>query len=95
MEIVIGAISRVGPPGPKTAEMRAGTVEAKLLNVRQPRRRQGRPPTGQADRRGGKTSPDPSSGRVVVLLIPEGYSLPKDIDEDNYRILLRFVPRKK
>jgi hypothetical protein len=31
----------------------------------------------------------------MVLLIPEGYNLPKDIDSGDYRIFVRFAPRRK
>jgi hypothetical protein len=38
---------------------------------------------------------DPAGGRVMVLLVPEGYTVPTDIASGNYRIFLRFVPHKK
>ncbi|MGD8958410.1 MAG: hypothetical protein PVI27_01080 [Desulfobacteraceae bacterium] len=38
---------------------------------------------------------DPAGGRVMVLLIPEGYNLPRDIDCGDYRIFVRFAPRRK
>jgi hypothetical protein len=94
MDIVIGATPRVGPPPHKTSSVGSGFVEAKVLNVRPPRRRQVQPP-GPNDRRHDKKSSDPASGRVMVLLIPEGYNLPQDIGSGNYRIFLRFAPNKK
>ena len=94
MEIVIGATPRVGPPPQKTSSVGGGFVEAKVLNVRPPRRRQAQPP-GSNDRRHNKKSSDPASGRVMVLLIPEGYNIPQDIGSGNYRIFLRFAPNKK
>lgn len=30
----------------------------------------------------------------MVLLVPEGYYVPADIDSGNYRVFLRFVPKK-
>ena len=93
MEIVIGSTPRVGPPPKRTPTAGGGFVEAKVLNVRQPRRRRENPP-GQSDRRQ-KEAQDPAGGRVMVLLIPEGYSLPTDITSGDYRIFLRFVPHKK
>jgi hypothetical protein len=30
----------------------------------------------------------------MTLMIPEGYNIPKDIESGNYRIFLRFAPRK-
>jgi hypothetical protein len=94
MEIVIGATPRVGPPPKKASGTAGGYVEAKVLNVRPPRRRQAQPP-GDNDRRHNKNSSDPAGGRVMVLLIPEGYTLPQDIGSGNYRIFLRFVPNRK
>lgn len=94
MEIVIGAAPRVGPPPKKKSPAGAGYVEAKVLNVRPPRRRQSRLP-GESDRRNNQNANDPASGRVMVLMIPEGYNLPQDIGSGNYRIFLRFVPQKR
>lgn len=94
MEIIIGAAAPVGMPGPKIAASGSGIVEAKILNIRSPRRRQGNPPAGERDRRGKKNAQDPTGGRVMVLLVPEGYTLPKDLTTGNYRIFLRFVPCK-
>ncbi len=94
MEIVIGATAPVGPPPKKNVSTGGGYVEAKVLNIRAPRRRRVIP-QGQDDRRGGKESHDPASGQVMVLLIPEGYNIPSDIDSGNYRVFLRFAPRKK
>ncbi len=94
MEIVIGAAPRVGPPPKRGPSGGPGYVEARVLNVRQPRRRRERPP-GEGDRRHANANQDPVGGRVIVLLVPEGYNLPSDIDSGNYRIFLRFAPRKR
>ena len=93
MEIVIGATPRVGAPLKRTPAAGGGYVEAKVLNVRPPRRRQERAPN-QGDRRTKKNAVDPASGRVMTLMIPEGYNIPRDIESGNYRIFLRFAPRK-
>ena len=94
MEIVIGAPVRVGPPPKRSPSKESGYVEAKILNVRQPRRRRERPP-GEGDRRHANVFEDPVGGRVMVLLVPEGYNIPPDIASGNYRIFLRFAPRKR
>jgi hypothetical protein len=94
MEIVIGATRRVGPPG-KKIEPSGNIIEARVLNVRPPRRRPAGPGAGQVERRNGQSAYDPASGRVIVLLVPEGYHIPADIDSGNYRVFLRFAPRKK
>lgn len=94
MEIVIGAAPRVGPPPKRTPAAGPGMVEARILNVRPPRRRRENPPA-ENDRRHTKSFEDPAAGRVMVLLIPEGYNIPPDIGSGNYRIFLRFVPNKQ
>jgi hypothetical protein len=93
MEIVIGAAPRVGPPQRKGPGSGPGYLEARVLNVRPPRRRPG-DPAGDDERRKDRGIADPASGRVVVLMIPEGYNLPQDIDNGNYRVFLRFVPQR-
>lgn len=92
MEIVIGAAPRLSNHGRSKKTCANGVVEAKLLDMRYPRRSFGRPPVGQNERRGGGGSPDPLSGRVMTVLIPDGYSIPPDAKSNNYKILLRFVP---
>lgn len=94
MEIVIGAAPRVGPPPKRNPAGGGGFVEARVLNVRQPRRRRERPP-GESDRRQFNAQDDPAGGRVMVLMVPEGYNIPPDITSGNYRIFLRFAPQKK
>ncbi len=94
MEIVIGAAPRIGQPGkrmvPKTAY-----VEAQVLNMRAPRRRRENLDGGQPDRRHPKANADPAAGRVLLLMVPEGYHIPQDLDSGNYRVFLRVVPKKK
>jgi hypothetical protein len=94
MEIVIGAARPVGSPG-KKVEAGGNMIEARVLNVRPPRRRPAGPGTGRVERRNGQPAYDPAAGRVMVLLVPEGYHIPPDIDSGNYRVFLRFAPRKK
>ena len=95
MEIVIGATPSVGTTVAKTTGLAGGYFQARVLNVRPPRRRSGPPPDGQKDRRGKKNMSDPRSSRVMVLLIPDGHRLPKDIESGNYRVTMRFTPQKK
>jgi hypothetical protein len=93
MEIVIGASPRIGQPGKKEAS-RGAYVEAQVLNIRSPRRRR-ESRAGQPDRRYKGGGHDPAAGRVVVLMVPDGYSIPKDIGSGNYRVFLRFAPKRK
>ena len=94
MEIVIGAVNRVGQPGQK-AETRGALVEAQVLNIRPPRRRREGRRNGQPDRRDKGNTHDPASGRVIVLLVPDGYHIPQDLASGNYRVFLRFAPKRK
>ncbi|MFH0724988.1 MAG: hypothetical protein V2B19_01295 [Pseudomonadota bacterium] len=94
MEIVIGAARSVGSPG-KKIEAGGNMIEARVLNVRPPRRRPAGPGAGRVERRNGQPAYDPAAGRVMVLLVPEGYHIPPDIDSGNYRVFLRFAPKKK
>ena len=94
MEIVIGAAPRVGQPAQK-GDARGVLVEAQVLNIRPPRRRREGPQAGQPDRRYKGGGHDPASGRVIVLLVPEGYHIPQDLGPGNYRVFLRFAPKRK
>jgi hypothetical protein len=94
MDIVIGATQRIGDPG-KKIEPGGNLVEAKVLNVRPPRRQRSGPGMGKTERRNGQPAYDPVAGRVLVLLVPEGYHIPADLDSGNYRVFLRITPRRK
>ena len=95
MDIRIGAPARVGPPGDKTSTPK-GTVEARILAIRQPRRRRG-PGGGQPERVERRSAPpqrnDPPSGRVLILMIPDAGTLPPNLEGGAYRVFLRFVRR--
>lgn len=92
MHIIIGKPSSVGKP-PQRGGGRSGFgLEAKLLAVRPPRRGAGDSPEGGERRRQSPDS-DPAHGKVLVLLAPDGYHLPADLDSGNYRVFIRVVPR--
>jgi len=93
MEFVVGATPQVGLP-PKHSAGNGGFVEAKVLNVRPPRRKKQRLPD-ENDRRQANAPKDPLGGRVMVLLVPEGYNIPRDIASGKYRTFLRFAPRRR
>jgi hypothetical protein len=92
MEIVIGAPPRIGTAKKNRSEHRGEFVEGKLLGVRQPRKPVLYSPAREADRRSENHAADPVGGRVVTLLIPEGYKVPNNIASGDFRILMRFVP---
>ncbi len=95
MEIVIGRTARMSAVKDKTTQVLPGAVEASVLNVRPPRGRRQNTFDGQNKRGRQSAVEDPAGGRVMVLLIPDGYKIPRDIQSGNYRVFLRFVKRQK
>jgi hypothetical protein len=93
MEIVIGAIPSVTRPKDQAAQSMPGSIEAKVLHVRPPRSQSKRTYQGQDKRTNNNNKQDPTGGLVLMLLVPEGYKLPKDLHSGNYRTFLRFVRR--
>ena len=92
MDIRIGSTPPIGMPSDKTPAP-AGAVEAKVLAVRTPRRREGDSPDGGPERRNASGSKDPAGGRVLVLLIRDGSSLPEGLESGELRVFLRFAKR--
>jgi hypothetical protein len=93
MRIVIGDAPRVGPAGQYRSDLEPAMLEARLLDIRKPRKRRGDPPVGQTERRESGDCDDSPSGQVLTLLIPEGHRIPRGVESGNYRIYLRFVQR--
>ena len=92
VDIVIG---RIPPMDRRGSERRnEGPIETRILDVRPPRRRRreggGRERRGRS-RRGGRV--DPAGSRVLVLLVPDGNALPKDLKDGGYRVLLHLLKR--
>ena len=94
MEIVIGRAPSIRSTGRYGPTSNVNGAEATMLSIRPPRRREGPPPEGRGERRWANTSQDPANGRVITLLIPDGGNIPRDINSGQYRVFLRFVPRK-
>ncbi len=92
MEIVVGASPRVGGSRP-VSNGYGGIIEAKVLNVRPSRKRNSL--AINKDRRSRKAIKDSQNGNVMVLFVPDEQSLPRDLATENYRVVLRFIPRKK
>lgn len=90
MDIRVGSTPPVGKHD-DTQVSNPGGVEARVLAVRRPRRR-GEPQSGP-DRRENHTERDPLTGRVLVLMIPDGSALPEGIESGRYRVFLRFARR--
>ena len=89
VDIIIGSIAPTGLPVNKPGPA-GGLMEAEILHVRQPRQRMAGP-SGQERRR--QPRQDPPNGRVLTLLIPDGTVLPKDLDGNKYKVLLRFLKK--
>lgn len=89
IDIIIGSIE---PITPSTAQPNPGgaPVEAELLHIREPRQRV-IGPMGHERRR--QPRQDPHRGRVLTLLIPDGSSLPKDLNIGKYKVMLRFMKK--
>ncbi len=92
MEIVIGATPYIGVKEKKRKVRQDGVVEARMLDIRYPRKLFGLLPKGQKERRVKRNVPDPASGRILTLLVPDGYKLPKDAGVGKMKIVMRFVP---
>ncbi|MBF0302609.1 MAG: hypothetical protein HQK73_06185 [Desulfamplus sp.] len=98
MDILIGKISPIEASEKIESRLqkmeKENMIEAKMLNIRPPRKRQSRPPKGE-ERRNDRGYQDPGNSRVMVLLIPEGNKIPKEIESGKYRVFLRFAKGKK
>ena len=95
MDIVIGSTPYVGNAAKKRKEGADTLIEARMLDMRFPRKPYGTPPNGQQDRRVKRNEPDPANSRIVTLLVPNGYSLPREALSGNLKILMRFVPDRQ
>ncbi len=79
MRIVIGETIRNGSAAQHRSDGEAVAVEARLLEIR--------------DRKNSNEQGGVVSGRVITLLVPEGYKIPRGVESGDYRIYLRFVHR--
>ncbi len=79
MRIVIGETTRNGSAAQYKSESESVSVEARCLEIRDKRSDQG----------------SAVSGRVITLLVPEGYKIPRGVETGDYRIYLRFVHRRQ
>jgi len=89
MDVIIGRVPAIGQAGDRQAASPA-PIEAKLLHVRMPRRRRDSERVGP-DRAPTSPGVDPPGARVLVLLVPDAYRLPDDLNDSKYRIFLRVV----
>jgi hypothetical protein len=93
MDFVVGRTQRTQSATERTSDAPA-PLEARLLHVREPRRRRRDPDPEQPDQRAsGSAQADPPGAQVLVLLVPDGHKLPVDLSDGSYRVFLRFAKR--
>ena len=93
MDIRVGEVVPVTSTAEKALSQIAG-IEARLLAVRPSRSRGQGPPRDRTDRRRPDSPPqDPPDARVIILMVPDGTRVPKDIDTQAYRVFIRFAKR--
>ncbi len=82
MDIIIGESPPIGPSDQYMREEDGPfSMEAGFLEIKE------RKEQGDSDRR--------PRGRVLSVLIPEGQRIPRGLESGEYRILLRFIPRRQ
>ena len=91
MDIIIGAIQPPALPVVRRTVQSNTLVEGKLLHVRPPRRGIAGP-SGMERR--GKESRDPVKGKVLTVMIPDGDVLPRDLDPEDYTLVIRFQHKR-
>ena len=89
VDIIIGSVQPVSPPVGRPTPP-SGTFEAEILNIRAPRKMI-TGPDGQERRK--QFRQDPTNGQVLTVLIPDGAALPKDLDANKYKVMLRFMKK--
>jgi hypothetical protein len=90
MEIIIGSIPPLQQQPQKKAQTKSGHIEAQLLHVRPPRKGIAGP-SGMERRN--KQASDPSTGRVLTIMVPDARQLPADIDSARYDVSIRLIRR--
>lgn len=87
MEIIVGSIPPLKHNEVRQEASQSGPVEARILNVRPPRKGIAGP-LGM-ERREAKSS-DPLRGRVLTIMVPDSEVLPKDLEKADYKVIMRF-----
>jgi len=93
MDFVVGRTQRTQGATERSSDA-PSPIEARLLHVREPRRRRRGPESGEPDQRAsGSAQADPPGAQVLVLLVPDAHKLPEDLSDGSYRVFLRFAKR--
>ena len=88
MEIIVGSIPPLQPDKTNARQQTQQFIEARLLNVRPPRKGVAGP--SGMERRNDRVT-DPRIGRILTIMIPDARQLPADIDTSRYDISLRLI----
>ena len=91
MDIKVGSIPALASDRQRQSDTRRA-VEARVLAVRQPRKRRQPTDDGEERRKSLRAERDPANGRVLVLMVDDRAKLPVDFDHRKYRVFLRFAP---
>lgn len=90
MEIRLGSLPPLQSQSQKGNKKSSQPIEAQILHVRPPRKGVAGP-SGMERRN--KEVRDPSTARVLTIMVPDGTQLPADLDQVRYDLILRFVRR--
>lgn len=93
MKIVIGS-TPIRPVGKNEKGEQGGVLEAKVLEIRNSRRRPSYPQTGNWGKRRMRETIDPDNSCVLTLLVPQKNKMPKDLKSGKYKIYLRFKKQR-
>ncbi len=93
MEIVIGSANKMQNTTNKSETAGGGLVEARMLKIRSARRSGELAAPVDEDRRTLHNGQDPYTGSILMLLVPDSASLPKDVHSGDYRVFLRFAKK--
>lgn len=93
MDIVIGKTTPIGNAG-KRDTAAGDSFPVTVLDVRSARK-DGDTVADSGDRRKGSDAIDPHGGKVLVLLVADGYRLPADLAKRDYRLVLKILPPER
>ncbi len=94
MEIIIGKTPGVKfKKKPELPLKKETDLPVRILHSRPARSRKKTDWQGN-NRRNTQQGVDPVNARVLLLLVPDGNSLPADIIKGNYQLRLRIIPAK-
>lgn len=94
MDIIIGKTAGVKfNKNPELPLKKETDLPVRILHSRPARSRKRNAWQGN-NRRNTQQGGDPVNARVLLLLVPDGSSLPADLSKGNYQLRLRIIPEK-